>query len=411
MGEKQGYSFTDHPTFTNIRKAAGIARGIAEHSSGYPEVDLGSVQGRPTHNLYAIGSSPTSVELSKRIELLRMIDEMARGYDNRIKNVTVTLAVEEREIVIANTLGELVTDTRPLIRLSVMCLAEENGRKERGTGAGGGRLEFSYFLEDDLWKRYTREAAQQAIDLLSSVPAPAGEMTVVLGNGWPGVLVHEAVGHGLEGDFNRKGTSAYANRIGEMVASPLVTVIDDGTMPGRRGSLNVDDEGVPTGKNVLIENGKLVGYMHDRTNAALMGHALTGNCRRQSYRHMPMPRMTNTYLAEGNATPDEIIASVKYGLYATAFGGGQVDITSGDFTFSANVAYLIEDGKITATVKGATLIGNGPEAMKRIRMVGNDTALDTGIGMCGKDGQSVPVGVGMPTTCIDNVTVGGTGSR
>lgn len=408
IGDKQGYSFTDHPTFTNIRKSAKIAKGVAEHSDGMPEVDLGKVIGQP-HNLYAIGSSPTDVELAERIDLLRQMDEVARAHDPRIKNVQAVVAVENREIVIANTLGELITDTRPLIRLGIICMAEENGRRENGSASGGGRLDFSFFYEDNLWERYAKEAAQQAIDLLQSVPAPAGEMTVVLGSGWPGVLIHEAVGHGLEGDFNRKGTSAFAGRIGDKVASEHCTVIDDGTIPGRRGSLNVDDEGVPTGKAVLIENGILRGYMQDRTNASLMGHALTGNCRRESYRHAPMPRMTNTYLANGKHNPEEIIRSVKRGIYATTFGGGQVDITSGDFTFSATGAFMIEDGKITHALKGATLIGNGPESMKNVTMVGDDSALDTGIGMCGKDGQSVPVGVGMPTVRIENVTVGGTG--
>ena len=306
--------------------------------------------------------------------------------------------------------GDFVVDKRPMIYLSVSCLADDGKRKETGSGAGGGRSEFAFFLKDDLWRTYTLEAAKQSIDMLSSVGAPAGEMTVVLGPGWPGVLIHEAVGHGLEGDFNRKGTSAYSGRVGEMVASPLCTVIDEGTVPGRRGSLNVDDEGVPTGTAVLIEKGVLRGYMQDRTNAALMRAKATGNGRRQSYKHAPMPRMTNTYLAGGESDPEEIIRSVKYGIYATSFPGGDVDITSGKFTFSTSGAYLIEDGKLTVPIKGATLIGNGPETMKNITMVGNDTALDNGIGMCGKSGQTVPVGVGMPTVRIDNVLVGGTGN-
>lgn len=411
IGDKQGYSFTDHPTFTNIRKAAGFAKKIAETADEVPEVnaDIGRNFGEP-HNLYAVGASPLDVTIQERIKMLRQIDELARGYDPRIVNVSVNLMVQEYDIVIANNTGGFVVDKRPMIYLSVSCLADDGTRKETGSGAGGGRSEFSFFQEDDLWKTYTLEAAKQAIDMLSSVGAPAGEMTVVLGPGWPGVLIHEAVGHGLEGDFNRKGTSAYSGRIGELVASPLCTVIDEGTVPGRRGSLNVDDEGVPTGTAVLIEKGVLRGYMQDRTNAALMGAKATGNGRRQSYKHAPMPRMTNTYLAGGESDPEEIIRSVKYGIYATSFPGGDVDITSGKFTFSTSGAYLIEDGKLTVPIKGATLIGNGPETMKNITMVGNDTALDNGIGMCGKSGQTVPVGVGMPTVRIDNVLVGGTGN-
>ena len=409
IGDRQGYSFTDHPTFSNIRRAAGFAKMIADQSKQLPELDadIAANIGKP-HNLYSVAASPLTVPVEERISLLRQIDALARSFDHRIKNVTISLGIEEYDIVIANNLGEFVVDNRPLIRLSVECLAVEGNRKEKGSGSGGGRSEFSFFYAEDLWKKYTLAAAQEAIDMLKSVPSPAGEMTVVLGPGWPGVLIHEAVGHGLEGDFNRKGTSAFSGRIGEMVASPLCTVIDQGDVPGRRGSLNVDDEGVPTSTAVLIENGVLKGYMQDRTNAALMKAKATGNGRRQSYRHAPMPRMTNTFLANGESDPEEIIRSVKHGIFAMSFPGGQVDITSGDFTFSTSGAYLIEDGKLTVPVKGATLIGNGPRAMMNISMVGNDTALDNGIGMCGKDGQSVPVGVGMPTVRIDNVTVGGT---
>ncbi len=407
IGDKTGYSYTDHVNVTNLRKAAQTARAIAEHHKESAALQIGPAATAASHNLYLIAQSPVDVDLASKLALLRACDQEARSVDARIKNVTVSLGVEDYLIIIANSFGDVVADTRPLIRLNVSCLAEDGQRRENGTSGGGGRSEFSFFFEDDRWRHHARLAAQQAIALLSATAAPAGEMTVVLGNGWPGVLIHEAVGHGLEGDFNRKGTSAFSKLVGQKVASPLCTIIDDGTVPGRRGSLNVDDEGLPTGHTVLIENGVLKGYMQDRMNASLMRKAPTGNGRRESYRFAPMPRMTNTYLAGGQSTREEIIASVKYGLYAETFGGGQVDITSGNFTFSATSAFLIQDGKLTRAVKGATLIGNGPKALHKVSMVGNDVALDQGIGTCGKNGQGVPVGVGMPTVRIDGVTVGG----
>jgi TldD protein len=304
--------------------------------------------------------------------------------------------------------GAMQGDVRPLVRLNVSVLVEQDGRREQGSYGGGGRTDYHYFLEGDRASEYAREAVRQALVNLTAEAAPAGNMTVVLGSGWPGILLHEAIGHGLEGDFNRKGTSAFSGRVGEQVASPLCTVVDDGTLPGRRGSLTIDDEGTPTACTTLIENGILRGYMQDKQNARLMGVAPTGNGRRESYQHLPLPRMTNTYMLAGPHDPDEIIGSVKRGLYAKNFGGGQVDITSGKFVFSASEAYLIEDGKITRPVKGATLIGNGPDVLTRVSMVGNDLQLDTGVGTCGKDGQSVPVGVGQPTLKVDGLTVGGT---
>jgi len=410
IGDKTGYSYTDHVNFTNLRRAAAAARAIADHSRDTkPHRADSTICGAGTpHDLYAIAQAPVAVALQEKIALLRAIDEAARAYDSRIQNVTINLGIEEHSIIIATSFGEVVIDKRPLIRLHVSCLAVDGKRRETSTSGGGGRYEFGRLLQDEMWRMHALSAAQQAVALLSADPAPAGEMTVVLGSGWPGVLIHEAVGHGLEADFNRKGTSAFSRLIGQQVASTLCTVIDDGTIAYRRGSLNVDDEGTPTGRTVLIENGILKGYMQDRLNATLMGARLTGNGRRENYRFAPMPRMTNTFLAGGQSTPEEIIASVKYGLYATNFGGGQVDITNGNFTFSATGACLIEDGKLTRPVKGATLIGNGPKALHRVSMVGNDLALDKGIGTCGKNGQGVPVGVGLPTIRIDAVTVGGT---
>jgi len=412
IGDKTGYSFTDHVNFTSLRSAAKIARAIADHTSEVPAQELfaanAALSGAP-HNLYQIGATPVGVEDVLKIALLRNIDKAARDYDPRIKNVSVSLSVQDYDIVIATSMGDVIVDNRPLVHMSVTCLAEENGRIEQGRSGGGGRSEFDFFTDGDLWKMHAEAAAKEAIMMLSAVDAPAGEMTVVLGPGWPGVLIHEAVGHGLEGDFNRKGTSAFSTLMGEKVASDLCTIVDDGVLPGRRGSLNVDDEGTQTQQTVLIEKGVLKGYMQDRQNAGLMGVASTGNCRRESYRHIPMPRMRNTYLAGGQSTPDEIIRSVKRGIYATSFPGGQVDITNGNFTFSTSGAFLIEDGKLTRPVKGATLIGNGPKALHKVSMVGNDMALDQGIGSCGKAGQTVPVGVGMPTVRIDDVLVGGTG--
>lgn len=406
IGDKTGYSYTDHVNFRNLTTAARNAATIALHSKPVDPIQVGPQ--RQPHNLYPLEGILIGLPLQEKVDLLTMIDKEARKYDPRIKNVTVSLSIQEETVVIVTSLGDLILDRRPLVRLGVTCLAEEGTRRETGSSSGGGRTDFEFFLEDDRWKKHAQKAASEAIGLLSAVEAPAGEMTVVLGNGWPGVLIHEAVGHGLEGDFNRKGTSAFSKMIGQKVASDLCTIIDDGTVPGRRGSLNIDDEGVPTGNTVLIEKGVLKGYLQDRTNGGLMKHGSTGNGRRESYRHVPMPRMTNTYMAGGQSTPEEIIASVKRGLYAVTFGGGQVDITNGDYTFSATSAILIEDGMLTQPVKGATLIGNGPKSLHQVSMVGNDMALDEGTGTCGKRGQSVPVGVGMPTIRIDGVTVGGT---
>ena len=343
-----------------------------------------------------------------KLELLRTADAAARAADPRVKRVTVSLAGEVDQVLIMASDGTLATDIRPLIRMNVSVIVEANGHRERGSAGGGRRLDYAYFADNELPETYAREAVRQALVNLEAVDAPAGSMPVVLASGWPGVLLHEAVGHGLEGDFNRRGSSTFSGRMGEKVASDLCTVVDDGTMQDRRGSLSIDDEGTPTESTTLIENGRLTGYMQDKLNARLMGMRPTGNGRRESYAHLPMPRMTNTYMLPGPHDAEEIIASVKKGIYAVNFGGGQVDITSGKFVFSSSEAYLIENGKVTRPVKGATLIGNGPEVMNRISMVANDLQLDTGIGNCGKEGQSVPVGVGQPTLKVDKLTVGGT---
>jgi len=343
-----------------------------------------------------------------KIALLREMDAVARAADSRVAQVTASLSCVHENIFVATLDGRVVADSRPLVRLNISVIVEENGRREQASYGGGGRYNFQHFIEHDLAKEYANEAVRQALVNLEAVDAPAGLMPVVLGAGWPGILLHEAVGHGLEGDFNRKGSSAFSGRIGEQVAAKGVTVIDDGTLNERRGSLSVDDEGTPTEATTLIEDGVLVGYMQDRMNARLMDMPLTGNGRRESYAHLPLPRMTNTYMNAGESDPQEIIKSVDKGLYAVNFAGGQVDITSGKFVFSASEAYLIEGGKITQPVKGATLIGNGPEAMGHISMIGDDFSLDSGVGVCGKEGQGVPVGVGQPTLKIDEITVGGT---
>jgi TldD protein len=340
--------------------------------------------------------------------VLREVDAYARSRDSRVKQVVVSMSATLDTVLIAASDGTLAADVRPLVRLNVQVIVEQNGRREQGHSGGGGRYGYRELLENGRAHAFAAEAVRQALVNLEAVDAPAGGMTVVLGPGWPGILLHEAIGHGLEGDFNRKGSSAFAGRIGERVAAKGVTVVDDGTLDGRRGSLNIDDEGTPTECTMLIEDGILRGYMQDKLNARLMGVKSTGNGRRESFAQLPMPRMTNTYMRGGDRDPQEIIASVKRGLYAVNFGGGQVDITNGKFTFSASEAYLIEDGKVTRPVKGATLIGNGPEALTRVSMIGNDMKLDEGVGVCGKDGQSVPVGVGQPTLRIDNMTVGGT---
>jgi TldD protein len=352
-----------------------------------------------------------SLTENDKVSLLQRVDAYIRQKDNRVIQVTVSLAGEYETVLVMASDGHMAADVRPLVRFNVSLIVEQNGRRESGYSGGGGRFNYQYFLQGDKAFEYADEALRQALVNLDAIDAPAGPMPVVLGPGWPGVLLHEAVGHGLEGDFNRKGISAYSGRMGERVASPLCTVVDNGTLPDRRGSLNVDDEGTPTQNNVLIENGILKNYMFDKRNARLMGVASTGNGRRESYADLPIPRMTNTYMLAGQSDPKDIIASVKRGLYAVNFGGGQVDITSGKFVFSASEAYLIEDGKIGAPVKGATLIGNGPDVLTKVSMVGNDLKLDTGVGICGKDGQSVPVGVGQPTLRVDELTVGGTRSQ
>jgi TldD protein len=405
-GTRTGYAHTDDITIHNLEEAARQARAIADQSGSSAVTALQT--SRKPHDLYSLDEAPTVTELARKLDLLRRVDAATRAADPRVKQVIASVASEEIVMLIATAAGWVVGDIRPLTRLNVTAIAEDGGKREIGSYGGGGRVKFDFFLAEDRWKRFATEAARQAVLKLRAVDAPAGTMTVVLGPGWPGILLHEAIGHGLEGDFNRKGVSAFAGKLGQKVASELVTVVDDGTIPSRRGSLNVDDEGTPTGRTVLIENGILRGYMQDRLNARLMGMAPTGNGRRESYAHPPMPRMTNTFMLAGQDDPQDILRSVKNGLYAVAFGGGQVDITNGKFVFSASEAYLIEDGRVTAPVKGATLIGNGPDALTRVTRVGHDLQLDEGVGTCGKDGQSVPVGVGLPTIRIDGITVGGT---
>jgi TldD protein len=405
-GTRTGYAHIDDISMRNLEEAARQARAIADRATATEALATPGA-GRP-HDLYTLDEPPILTDLAKKLELLRKVDAAARAADPRVRQVIASVASEEVVTLIATVTGWTVGDIRPLTRLNVTTIAEENGKREIGTFGGGGRVPFDFFLENERWKRFSIEAARQATLKLSAVDAPAGAMTVVLAPGWPGILLHEAIGHGLEGDFNRKGVSAFAGRMGQKVASELVTVIDDGTIPNRRGSLNVDDEGTPTGRTVLIENGILRGYLQDKLNSRLMDMAPTGNGRRESYAHPPLPRMTNTFMLAGQDDPADIIKSVKHGLFAVSFGGGQVDITSGKFVFSASEAYLIEDGQVTTPVKGATLIGNGPDALTRVSRVGNDLALDEGIGTCGKDGQSVPVGVGLPTIRIDEMTVGGT---
>jgi TldD protein len=405
-GVRTGYAYTDDLDIRHLEIAARQARAIAEHPG---EAGPVAVHESPrSHDLYRLPLAPVEADLTAKVLLLSQVDRLARAQDPRVRQVIVTLVSLEQMVLMATSANWLQGDVRPLTRLSVNVVVEDGTRREVGTFGGGGRVAFDYFLESERWARFAREAARQALMKLGAVPAPAGTMTVVLGPGWPGILLHEAIGHGLEGDFNRKGVSAFTGRVGERVASDLVTVVDDGTLPNRRGSLNVDDEGTPTSRTVLIEKGVLQGYMQDRLNARLLGAGLTGNGRRESFQHPPMPRMTNTFMLAGEEAPEDIVRSVSRGLYAVAFGGGQVDITSGKFVFSASEAYLIEDGRITAPVKGATLIGSGPDALTRVSRVGHDLALDEGVGTCGKDGQSVPVGVGLPTIRIDGITVGGT---
>jgi TldD protein len=407
---KTGYAHTDDITTENLELAARTAQYIAQDRRAQLPVAVGKVTGE-AHDLYPVKTSVTDIPLERKVALLYDIDKYARALDPRVKNVFVSLGSEYKVILVATSQGLVVGDIQPLTRLNVTCIAEESGNRQIGSFGGGGRVEFSFFVDAKDYERYAREAVRQAILNLSARDAPAGTMDVVLGPGWPGILLHEAIGHGLEGDFNRKKTSAFSDRIGERVASELCTVVDDGTIPSRRGSMNVDDEGTPTHRTVLIEKGILKGYLQDRLNASLMKMPLTGNGRRESYAHIPMPRMTNTFMLAGESDPEDIIRSVKNGLYAVSFGGGQVDITSGKFVFSASEAYLIEGGKVTEPVKGATLIGNGPDVLTRVSMVGADLKLDEGVGTCGKDGQSVPVGVGLPTIRINGLTVGGTTAR
>jgi TldD protein len=404
-GDKTGFAYTDDLILPQLLNAADAARAIA-HAGQSGRQAIASRGDLP--QLYAPINPLESLSENDKLELMRKLDAEARAQDPRVQQVTVSLVAVHDTVLVINDQGQLAGDVRPLVRMNVNVIVEQNGRREQGSSGGGARRALDFFLEEDRALSYAREAVRQALVNLEAVAAPAGMLPVVLGPGWPGVLLHEAVGHGLEGDFNRKGTSAFSGRIGEQVASPLCTVVDDGTLPDRRGSLSIDDEGTQTQNTVLIEKGILKGYMQDKMNARLMGMPETGNGRRESYAHLPMPRMTNTYMLPGERDPQEIIASVDRGLYAVNFGGGQVDITSGKFVFSANEAYLIENGKIKAPVKGATLIGNGPEAMTRISMVGNDLELDSGVGTCGKEGQSVPVGVGQPTLKIDEMTIGGT---
>ncbi len=406
-GEKTGYAFSDEITVPSLEAAARTAREIAQSASQSASVAVQGAQA-PAHDLYAVQVAGTDIPVQRKLDLLQQIDTFCRAYDPRITKVQTSFSSVHKLVLIASSDGKVVGDVQPLLRLNVACIAEADGNRQNGSAGGGGRVSFETFIKEEQYLDLAREAARRAVLNLDAVDAPAGTMDVVLGPGWPGILLHEAIGHGLEGDFNRKGTSAFSGRIGERIASEACTVVDDGTIPWRRGSLNVDDEGTPTSRTVLVENGILCGYLQDRLNARLMGMAPTGNGRRQSYAHMPMPRMTNTFMLNGESTPEEIISSVASGLYAVSFGGGQVDITNGKFVFSANEAYLIEDGKVTRPVKGASLIGNGPDVLTRINMVGNDFALDTGVGTCGKNGQAVPVGVGMPTIRMNTVTVGGT---
>jgi TldD protein len=406
-GERQGYAHADDVSAESLRVAASTARAISEGSGGSRSVAVRGVQ-RPAHDLYPVATPPTDVPVDAKIGLLSEIDAYARSLDPRVKQVMASLVCQHRTLMVASSDGACVGDVQPLVRLNVQVITADGSRRERGYQGMGGRYDLQRLLAPEAWKAVVDEAVRLGALNLDARPCPAGSMNVVLGPGWPGILLHEAIGHGLEGDFNRKKTSAFSDRIGERVASDAVTVVDDGTLAERRGSLNVDDEGTPTQRTVLIENGILKGYLQDRLNARLMGMAPTGNGRRESYAHLPMPRMTNTFMLAGGDDPQEVLHSVQNGLYAVSFGGGQVDITSGKFVFSASEAYRIENGRLGAPVKGATLIGNGPDVLTRVSRVGSDLALDWGVGTCGKDGQSVPVGVGLPTIRVDDLTVGGT---
>jgi len=403
-GEAIGFAHASELSEDAIARASATVKAVHAGRGG----TLAAPPQGTNRHLYRDENPLAGVAFERKVKLLAEIDAYARSKDPRVRQVMASLSGSWQAVAVLRAEGQLVADVRPLVRLNVTIVAAQGERMETGSDGRGGRLSFERFLDPASWREQVDEALRQALVNLGSVPAPAGEMPVVLGPGWPGVLLHEAIGHGLEGDFNRKKTSAFSGLMGERIASPGVTVVDDGTLPERRGSLTVDDEGTPSQRTVLIEDGVLAGYMQDRQNARLMGMTPTGNGRRQSFAHHPMPRMTNTYMLAGAHEPQEIIGSVKRGLYAVNFGGGQVDITSGKFVFSASEAYLIEDGKVGPAVKGATLIGNGPDVLTRVKMIGSDLRLDSGIGTCGKDGQGVPVGVGQPTLLIERLTVGGT---
>ncbi|MGA8276821.1 MAG: metalloprotease TldD [Rhodanobacteraceae bacterium] len=404
-GEKTGFAYSDEIDLSALMEAAGSARAIARSGSNGCGKPLAIASSRA---LYPTVDPIDTLSSEAKIALLREVDMICRAEDRRVQQVIVTIVAALETVLVAASDGTLAADVRPLVRMNVLVIAEQDGRREQGSAGGGGRYSFTELLANGRAHAFAREAVRSALVNLDAVDAPAGHMTVVLGPGWPGVLLHEAIGHGLEGDFNRKETSAFSGRMGERVAARGVTVVDDGTLAGRRGSLSIDDEGTPSECTTLIEDGILRGFMQDKLNARLMGMRPTGNGRRESFAHLPMPRMTNTYMLAGTHEPAEIIASVERGLYAVNFGGGQVDITNGKFVFSASEAYLIENGKVTRPVKGATLVGSGPEVLNRVAMIGNDLALDEGVGVCGKEGQSVPVGVGQPTLRIDGMTVGGT---
>lgn len=405
-GDRTAFSYSDEISEAVLLEAAAATRTIGRQGAGRVKI-AGSMQPKGGRSLYLPHDPLTSLDATTKVSLLERIERIARAKDPRVVQVMASLAGEYDVVLVARSDGVLAADIRPLVRMSVTVIAEQNGRREIGSSGGGGRYNYAYFT-DALLEKYATEAVSTALVNLDARPAPAGPMTVVLGPGWPGILLHEAIGHGLEGDFNRKGSSTFSGRIGERVAAKGVTVVDDGTIADRRGSLNVDDEGNPTQCTTLIEDGILKGYIQDTMNARLMNMPVTGNARRESFAHLPMPRMTNTYMLAGDKEPQEILASVKHGLYAVNFGGGQVDITNGKFVFSASEAYMIENGKIAYPVKGATLIGNGPDVLNRVSLIGNDMTLDPGVGVCGKEGQSVPVGVGQPTLRLDGVTVGGT---
>lgn len=405
-GDKTAFAYSDDISLSALQEAAAATRTIARYGQGKVKISS-SMHPHMGRALYQPHDPLTSMDSLAKVQLLEKVEKLARAKDPRVKQVMAGLAGEYDVVLVARSDGVIAGDVRPLVRVSVTVIVEQNGRREMGSSGGGGRYNYAYF-SDALLEQYVDEAVASALINLEARPAPAGPMTVVLGPGWPGVLLHEAIGHGLEGDFNRKGSSAFSGRLGQKVAAAGVTVVDDGTLPNRRGSLSMDDEGNPTQCTTLIENGILKGYIQDTMNARLMKMPVTGNARRESFAHLPMPRMTNTYMLAGDKDPAEILASVKNGLYAVNFGGGQVDITNGKFVFSASEAYMIENGKVTYPVKGATLIGNGPDVLNRVSMIGTDLRLDSGVGVCGKEGQSVPVGVGQPTLRLDGITVGGT---